>query len=40
MLGAGVYDRKPQAEAVLQLPGGRELRRGIVQPGRPRAAAG
>jgi len=32
--------REPQPEAVLQLAGGGQVRRGVVQPGGPRAAAG
>jgi DNA-binding PadR family transcriptional regulator len=40
LLGAGVDQREPQPEPVLQLAGGGQLRRGVVQAGRPRAAAG
>ena len=40
LLGAGVDEREPQSETVLQVAGGDQLRRGVVQPGRARAAAG
>jgi hypothetical protein len=40
LLGAGVDEREPQAETVLQLARGGQLRHGVVQPDRPRAAAG
>jgi hypothetical protein len=39
MFGPGVDEREPQPEAVLELACGGQLRRGVVQPDGPRAAA-
>ena len=36
----GVDQREPQPKSILQLAGGGQLRHGVVQAGRPRAAAG
>jgi hypothetical protein len=37
--GTGVDEREPQPAPVLQLAGGGQLRRGVVQANRPRATA-
>ena len=40
LLGVAVEEREPQPELVLQPPGRGQLRRGVVDPDRPRAAPG